>query len=179
MASLLSQQILAIEPAQLRVHAFTSRQQHDAVRSMQALDADFLGIATQLSNSGAVDAIAFATPTVIFHLTLVGTSASQPVRGSPLSTLLFGEGVTLVAFSMARLALQIYRDTGNHVTGIDLSTLLASPTQAVWSPAKFVQNRVDPTADRFSIHKLWYPAAEDDDLEATRRVCLRAWVSAV
>lgn len=172
-----SQTILAIEPSQLRINVYNTFQELEAVKAIQALKADVLGVATRLSESGAVNAIAFATPKVVFHITLADTSAPQRARGTYLSPLLSGEGVTLAAFSMARLALHVQRETGHHVAGVDLSTLLAPSTRKPWSPAEFANKQIDPDADRFRILELWYPAQDEE--HESRRLCLRAWVSAV
>ncbi|KAH9888514.1 hypothetical protein C8Q73DRAFT_655707 [Cubamyces lactineus] len=130
------------------------------------------GVSIRMSKeSDGIYAIAFATATDVFSVTLGGEHLKNHARAW-LVRILSNEYCTLAGFSMARLALTLYRQGNIHVRGVDLSTLFAIDSAKPQSPADFASSRIHPDARAEKIHALWYGDSIED-------MCLRAWLSAV
>lgn len=137
------------------------------------------GISIRLSALGEVTAIAFATPDEVFYVSLHSPAGS--VRGDFISmlTTALGTTVTVAGFLMPRIALHLYRCHRWHIRGVDLSSLLTNSAEKAISPAEFLSKHFDPHVKRHDVDRLWYQDPEDNEEEARRRVCLRAWVGAM
>ena len=172
MSPLIHQTILRDNDTELRATAYSTGD----FRHL-AEDVDTLGIAIKLSPLGRLEAFAVASPErVVYHKIEEGNTTRQGLQGSSLAALFSDAAPIVSAFAMPRLALHLRRELGLHVSGVDLSTLFVA-SKAPWSPADFVEKRVQYDVDRFAILALWYPTENPD--EALRRLCLRAWLSAV
>ncbi|KAI0090550.1 P-loop containing nucleoside triphosphate hydrolase protein [Irpex rosettiformis] len=178
--------IFPLSPQQLPVHSFSSQDTDALLSAIRQTTAPHLGISLQLSVDGRVKAIAFATPNEAFYVTLQGSVRGDIATNADKRALKSDK--TLAGFSMARIALHIHRDKRWHVNGVDLSSLLVSTSERPLYPSDFIQKKVSSDVNRRQVNALWYPDAasvddddDDDDEgdEAMRRVCLRAWISAV
>ena len=138
---------------------------------MDNSEASVLGVSLSLSPDASIDTIAFSTTTDVFYLTLRGSALASNHSNRALTRLFTGKSCPLVGFGMARLAMQLYRQFGVPVEGVDLSTLFTS-TDAPWTAAEFVTKRVDPDAPTRRIHALWCH-------NEVRDVYSRAWLSAL
>lgn len=165
--------------SRLSVSKFIARDSSFAAQAIQSLGATKLGLATQLSEEGNVEALVFATCDSVIYLKYPTTSATQTTQSiaSSLAPILSGQVCTLAGFSMARQAVHIWRDLCCRVSAVDLSTVCAPSTREPWSPAKFVKDRVCPGANKFDILELWYPT-ENDEVKI-ERICLQAWLAAL
>ncbi|TFK82323.1 P-loop containing nucleoside triphosphate hydrolase protein, partial [Polyporus arcularius HHB13444] len=159
-------------PSAIAIRKLTLQTSGAIARHVLDNDVEVLGVAVRLSSSGAVDAVAFATPDVVFYLDSGGTHASMNKARAELERVLDDPRCVLAGFGMARLALHLYRHFGVHVQGVDLSTLFARSTRTPQSPAEFASDKIHPRVNKHRIHALWYHHEERD-------VCLRAWLSAV
>ncbi|KAI0343425.1 P-loop containing nucleoside triphosphate hydrolase protein [Trametopsis cervina] len=182
----------------IHAHHFTVNR-IDELIAMIPSATNVLGFALQLSSEGRVDAIAFSTLDEAFYVVLQRSFQSETALGStayqanrkgdaaprspPSPNLVFEVtehlGAVLAGFSMARLALHIYRDKGWPMRGIDLSSLSRSQEERPLSPAEFLEKKVSASVKRRGADVLWYPDDSEDDEEIANRVCLRAWLSAV
>ncbi|KAI0712798.1 P-loop containing nucleoside triphosphate hydrolase protein [Cerioporus squamosus] len=176
MTSILHQDIfpqhLAIAPKNIVVRKLTLSASGAIAKHVLDNAVEVLGIALRFSSGGVVDAVAFATPDVVFYLSSRGTSAVPNKARTDLARVFDDPRCVLAGFGMARIALHLYRHFGVHVRGVDLSTLFARSTRTPQTPAEFASNKVGPDINRHRIHALWYHHEEHD-------VCLRAWLSAV
>ncbi|KAI1783950.1 P-loop containing nucleoside triphosphate hydrolase protein [Ganoderma leucocontextum] len=115
-------------------------------------DTCVLGLSLRIyAKDGKVDAVAFATRTHMFHVSLPQTTPGN------------------CNDDLARL---LATQCGVRVHGVDLSTLFAVSTTAPDTPADLVSKRLHLNANRHRIHAMWC----NDEIE---NVCLRAWLSAL
>ncbi|KAI0697439.1 P-loop containing nucleoside triphosphate hydrolase protein [Cytidiella melzeri] len=177
---------------QLPIRKFTGQGIDGLVSALRQTSAQFIGVSLHLTEDGRVAALAFATTSEVFHVSLpanaavagtnkrAGRSKSTPSTSSipaVTTTIHCQLHKTLVGFSMARIALHLFRDQGWHTNGVDLSSLLISPLERTLYPSEFVERKVTKSAKRGVIDALWYPDNDDEDI--IDKVCQRAWISAV
>ncbi|RPD58077.1 P-loop containing nucleoside triphosphate hydrolase protein [Lentinus tigrinus ALCF2SS1-7] len=176
MASTLNQDILpvhlSIVPSRISIRNLTPHTSGAITKHVLDSDTEVLGVSLRLSSNGAVDAVAFATPDVVFYISSSGHQNISSKARTELKPVFDNPGCALAGFGMARIALHLYRHFGIHVQGVDLSTLFARSTRAPQTPAEFASDRIHPDVHRHRIHALWYHHGDKD-------VCLRAWLSAV
>ena len=187
---IIQQSVFACHDSTLPVQCFSARELSGAISAIVFSRASVLGLSIQLSKDGHVDAIALATEDEAFFMLLptspIGqprTHASNSSEPRPLDFFshIFSQisTTTIVAFSMAKIALLIYGSHGWHTRGADLSTLLISSRERAHTPYDVVSGTVDQRVKRSVIDQLWYPDADDEDYERMRKTCMRAWISAL
>ncbi|OSC98823.1 P-loop containing nucleoside triphosphate hydrolase protein [Trametes coccinea BRFM310] len=162
-------------PSTIRVHRLTRGNWAVVDQRMYDEDASVCGVSLRISREyGDLDAVAFATPTDVFVITLTDTGPSPNASqdGNPLLHILDGSRCLLAGFGMARIALHLYRQWTIHVEGVDLASLFHIKDSKLQTPADFASRRIDPDVDTHKIHALWYGDSIED-------LCLRAWLSAV
>lgn len=186
-----------IAPSQLRLRKLTPRTCDVLSKYVLENGPAVLGVAVRLASNGAVNAVAFATSAEVFFVDIASTSAglstdASTSRGSKVSVipnnynynsnsqhtntkstcgldgLLHNPRCMLAGFSMARIALHLYRQCGLAVRGVDLGSVFPRMRNA----AEFVAGKVHQDAPKYRIHALWCHQQVHD-------VCLRAWISAV
>ena len=178
MTSILHQEILPQHlsnyATSIDVRKLTLQTSGAIAKHVRDYDVEVLGVSLRLASDGTVDAVAFATPTVVFYLRSAGKQAmsSNSKTKAELGRVLDNAHCVLAGFGMARIALHLHRQYGVHVRGVDLSTLFALSTRKPQSPAEVASAKIHPDVRRHRIHALWYHHDERD-------VCLRAWLSAV
>ncbi|KAF7350700.1 Nucleoside triphosphate hydrolase protein [Mycena sanguinolenta] len=138
----------------------------------------YVGISTQLSSDGRLKRLALATCDAIVLISVdSNTQSFLKMRDTALAEFLL-DGPILLAFGIARIALQIHRDIRAHFNnGVDLSTLCSISTRESGSPSRLVGTRVSHMANCSKIDNLWYGGGEDE--WSDREVALRAWISAL
>ncbi|KAJ6468776.1 hypothetical protein C8R45DRAFT_434589 [Mycena sanguinolenta] len=172
----ISQDLLPLERRDISVTRVSVDQVSAAVmRPLKALT--HVGISTQLSSNGRLKRLALATCETIVLVSVDSNAQSfLKMRHTALAEFLL-DGPVLVAFGIARIALQIHRDIRVHFNnGVDLSTLCSLSTRENASPSRLVGTRVSHMANCSKIDNLWYGGAEDESSD--REVALRAWISA-
>jgi len=126
-------------------------------------DVDTIGISYHITETGNPDFICLASLT---HAFVISVGPGMRAGSKTFAALLQSR---LVGFGMARIAIQVRQATGLQVAGIDLSSL--SNSWELWSPSKFIAERVDTKVDRFAVARLWMGYEERD-------IVLQAWLTA-
>ncbi|KAF9459527.1 P-loop containing nucleoside triphosphate hydrolase protein [Collybia nuda] len=160
-------------PETIKVRCFSRSQAGNAADLAKATGEPYFGLSVTLATSGEVGLIAVATSQEVFLLS-VGANKGPPLLNEQFKDLLSGaSSSTLIGFEMARLAIQINRDLGTPVCGIDLGTLF-SGTRNPWNPGELITNKVCPQAKSSNVNSIWGSGFDGDE----ETVCLRAWISA-
>ncbi|KAI0712807.1 P-loop containing nucleoside triphosphate hydrolase protein [Cerioporus squamosus] len=138
-----------------------------------------LGVSQRLSKRGSIEAVALATPTTVFLVSLskAGTAlsiqngASASSSDARLSHILEDPRCVLAGAGIARTMLLLHRATAAHVRGAELLALPAKPSGKQTSPADLASRYLSPRTRHRRIHALWLRESNDD-------VCLKAWLLA-
>ena len=173
----ISQDLLPLERRDISVtRVSVDKVSAPIMRPLKALT--HVGISTQLSSNGRLKRLALATCDTIVLVSLDSNVQSfLKMRHTALAEFLL-DGPVLIAFGIARIALQIHRDIRAHCNnGVDLSTLCSISTRENASPSRLVGTRVSHMANCSKIDNLWYGGGEDESSD--REVALRAWISAL
>ncbi|KAI0764284.1 P-loop containing nucleoside triphosphate hydrolase protein [Trametes elegans] len=155
-----------------------SSSQCDALKALLDLDnsagSKAVGVSLRLSHKGSVQAVAFATETLIVHVTVDSSLSEAGARAASnscgLARVLGLPGCVLAAVNMARVGLLLHRQLGVHSCGVDLPELLRDK-DGLPPPGKMARDVLHPGARTFAISKLWYYDTNND-------LGLRAWLSA-
>ncbi|OCH91054.1 P-loop containing nucleoside triphosphate hydrolase protein [Obba rivulosa] len=152
------------------LYRIPSKGETDVARRLSESGPETLGVALQLSQTGQLDAVAFATSSRVYFVPAETMCTDTAMKGLEA---FFSESSSciLAGFGMARLALHIHRCTGVHMRAVDLSTLLSISTRESWPPSKVVYERMDSQVNRSRINALWLAQGDIN-------ICLRAWISA-
>nr|VWO99307.1 Adenylate cyclase [Ganoderma boninense] len=128
-----------------------------------------VALSFRLTQSGFIEAIALATDTTVFQITV-----TNDVSHNDLASVLNHPNCLFVAFDMARAALLLHRQFGVHIRGVDLTTLPcnATPGSKKQHPAVRLAHALLPKPVRNQgVCALFYRSTNKD-------LCLRAWLSA-
>ncbi|RPD58061.1 P-loop containing nucleoside triphosphate hydrolase protein [Lentinus tigrinus ALCF2SS1-7] len=127
-----------------------------------------LGVCLRLSKCGFIEAIALATPTTVFLVSLSKAGAQRSLRH-----VLQDPRCVLAGAGIARLALILHRNTGAHVRGAELLTLPAKPSGKQISPADLASTYLSSQMRHQyrRIHGIWLRNSNND-------ICLKAWLLA-
>ena len=128
-----------------------------------------LAVSFRLAQGGHIDAIALATPAIVFQITI-----AKHASHSDLASVLNHPRCLFVAFDMARAVLLFHQQFGVHVRGVDLATLpcKTTPGGKKQHPAVRLANAVLPGwIHSQGICALFYRSTNKD-------LCLRAWLAA-
>ncbi len=137
------------------------------------------GVSFRLSKRGAIEALALATPTTVFFVSLneAGTQqsfhkgANAASKHAKLRDVLEDPRCLLAGVGIARTVLLLHRNTGAHVRGVELLALPAESRGKQTSPADLASTYLSPTTSHRRIHALWLRASNDD-------ICRKAWLLA-
>jgi len=177
-----SQKIISILPEHIPLHTYSQNEAKEAVsRISQAADRygkAYLGFAVKRTSKGYIDSLALATSREV----VIITSKASPVSiDQLLINLLAGSTsdqinrLTLVAFGMARIAIQLSWALNSPVVGIDLSTCFEGETRGPSRPSRLL-SRVSSVVETWKVDALW---ATSCDTEASgETLCVRAWITA-
>ena len=184
METIVSQKIIPILPEDIPLYTYSSNKATKAVsRISQAAaryEKPYLGLAVQRTRKGNIDSLALATSREVVIITLKG---SPSLDDQLLINLLAGptsdqppNQLTVVAFGMARIAIQLSSWTSNSpVVGIDLPTSVDGGARNPWCPSTLI-SRVSTAVEKSKVDALW---ATSRDIEASgKALCLRAWITA-
>jgi len=180
----ISQKIISILPEHVPLHTYSLNEGTKAVSRISQAAARYgkayLGLAVKLARKGDIDSLALVTSREVVIIKLKGSPASNnqlltnlfagPTFGQTASQL------TLVAFGMARIAIQLSSWALNSpVVGIDLSTGIEGDARNPSYPSKLI-SRVSSAVEISKVDALW---AICRDTEASgEALCLRAWITA-
>ena len=171
---ILHQDLLGL-PSPTLIQAFSAKQSPAAIKALNSLQSDVLGVSLHLV-AGTVDAVAFATTEAALYITLRAASRSgRPPQSASFESALSSK--TNVGFSMPHLALHLHRDHGWHIQALDLGSAIVAPGEKPLSPVKVLERANIHGIRNGKVHELWYPDTEDSS--ALKRTCLRAWISAL
>ncbi len=168
---------LAATIAVVRLHQRNCRIVRDALDVGSA--SKVFGVSVRLSKRGAIEALALATPTTVFLVSLneVGTQqsshkgASASSKHAKLRDVLEDPRCLLAGADIARTVLLLHRNTGAHVRGVELLALPAESSGKPPSPADLASTYLSPRTGRRRIHALWLRGSNDD-------MCRKAWILA-
>ena len=178
-----SQKIIPILPEHIPLHIYSLDEATKAVSRISQAAARYgkayLGLAVKRTRKGNIDSLALGTCREVVIITLKGSSASN----DQLLNLLAGPTsdqtgqLTLVAFGMARIAIQLSGwASDSPVVGIDLSTSVEGGARNPSRPSEKLLSRVSSDVEISEVHDLW---GTSFDTEASdEKLCLRAWITA-
>ena len=136
-------------------------------------DTNILGVSLRLSKHGAVEAVALATPTTVFLISIGKTNTSSKPgfsqSGVDLARVLANPCVLLAGLNVARIALLLHRQTGADVYGVELTSLPVKPAVKHVSAADLAGTYINHNTPKRPIHALWL---HDGNLD----LCLKAWI---
>jgi len=179
----ISQKIISILPEHIPLHTYSPNEATKAVSRISQAAAKYekayLGLAVKRSRKGIIDSLALATSREVVVITLKCSPASNDRL---LINLLAGptsdQKLTLVAFGMARIAIQLSGWASRSlVAGIDMSTSVEGDATArsPYCPSALV-SLVSSAIEKSKIDALW---ATSHKTEANgEALCLRAWITA-
>ena len=184
METTISQKIIPIFPEHIPLYTYSSNKTTKAVsRISQAAaryEKTYLGLAVKRTRKGHIDSLALATSREVVIFTLKGGPSLDDqllinLLAGPTSDKTPGQ-LTLVAFGMARMAIQLSCWTSNSpVIGIDLFTSVEGGARHPSSPSTLI-SRVSSAVEKSKVDELWAPSR---DMEAnSEALCLRAWITA-
>ncbi|KAK0216388.1 P-loop containing nucleoside triphosphate hydrolase protein [Armillaria fumosa] len=122
--------------------------------------------------------LAIATPQEVVIISLSDDSFTFP-NDESLCTLMSVKKPILAGFHMPRLSIRIYCHLKHHVQGIDLSTFLSKPPRNLSYPSTLLSKISSSKIDAFAVDSLWNDKLDESLGENIRKVCLRAWISAL
>jgi len=182
METTISQRLIPILPERIPLHIYPQNEATEAVsRISQAVDwygTTYLGLAVKRTSKGYIDSLALATSREVVIITLKASPASIDQL---LINLLAGSTsdqtrqLTLVAFGMARIAIQLSWALNSYVVGIDLSTCFEGETRGPSRPSRLL-SRVSSIVETWKVDALW--ATSCDTEASVEKLCLRAWITA-
>jgi len=164
--TIVSQKIIPILPEHIPLHTYSPNETTKAVSRISQAAAEYekayLGLAVKRSRKGIIDSLALATSREVVVITLKCSPASNDRL---LINLLAGptsdQKLTLVAFGMARIAIQLSANSPAAVAGIDMPAC----------PSKII-SRVSSEVEKSKVDALWDTEGSSEEL------CLRAWITA-
>jgi hypothetical protein len=161
----LQQDVLLRSARNLGFHQFSAQDVLQAKRLLSTFGGVALGLSVYVE-SGRLASIVFASTTDVVRVHLDKTIQHPTLQS------LFDETYAIAAFSMARIALLIYRRTGCHVRGADLSSLFARSTMQPLRPSQVAQKELDLSdSEVAAVETVW-------SADSKQNICLRAFTAA-
>jgi len=132
----------------------------------------------EVKREGNIDSLALATPHEVVIITLKsGPAWNDKLLINLLAGPASGQNLTLVAFGMARIAIQLSSWALNSpVVGIDLSTSVEGEAR---SPSYLVSKLISggqSTVEKWKVDALWETSCGTE--ASGEALCLRAWITA-
>jgi hypothetical protein len=144
----LRQDVLSCYAQNLSFHQFSAQELPQAKSLLSSFGGVALGLSVNVEN-GRLAAIVFSSTTDVVRLELDST-----VQRSTLQSVI--AATDAIAFSMARVALLIYRRTECHVRGADLSTLFARSTMQPLRPSQAAQKGLNLSdSEVAAVERVW------------------------
>lgn len=173
----LRQSFLPQERREIRIHRHSRRQAGSAAEVL--LNEQCLGISIVQSRVGSdVEYLAIATPEEVAIISLSDNDGILP-KDKPFRALMSAKQPVLAGFNMPRLSICLFCHLKYHVQAIDLSTFRSKTAGNPYHPAKLLCETMSMKVDGFEVDSLWNDRLDEEEHETIRKVCLRAWVSAI
>ncbi|KAI0350751.1 hypothetical protein OH77DRAFT_1001763 [Trametes cingulata] len=136
-------------------------------------EAKVVGVSLRLTKQGSIDAIAFATETLVVHVT-VGPETGIVSMKEGLSRALNHPKCLLMGLHMARILLLLQRQFKLRSQGVDIcETLHRADSRTPPSPGRMARDVLHKRSCEYDINALWYSHSNDDlDLRAWLTACL-------
>ena len=141
--------------------------------NLAADDHQLLGISLRLSKNGRINAVALATPTKAFLVSLgkdATPSSAASSCGITIARILENPRCLVAGLNVARTALLLHRQIGAHIYGVELTSLPVKRDHGPVSAASLAYTFLDSHRQR-DIHALWLREGNFD-------LCLKAWILA-
>lgn len=173
----LRQSILPQLCADIRILHFSRR--HAASAAEVLLNENYLGISiVQAQGGGDIEYLAIATTQAVAVISLSDNHQTFP-KDEALRTLLSAKQPILAGFNMPQLSIRLYCHLNYHVHAIDLSTFRSKTPRNPYYPSKLLCETMATSFDSFAVDSLWNDRLNEAEYERIRKVCLRAWISAI
>ena len=184
MATSISQTIIPILSENIPLHTCSRHEATKAVLKISQMAARdgkaYLSLAVKRCRRGNIDGLALATSNVVIIIILETRSPSSndqlliDLLSGPTCDSQAGQ-LTLVAFGMAPIAIQLPWFLESLVVGIDLSSSFEDDSRGRSCPSKLL-TKVSSVVEESKVDALW---ATSCDTEASiAGLCLRAWITA-
>ncbi|KAK0476953.1 P-loop containing nucleoside triphosphate hydrolase protein [Armillaria novae-zelandiae] len=175
--STLKQSFLPQECREIRIRHHSRRQAASAAEVL--LNEKCLGISIVQARAGSdVEYLAIATPEEVAVISLSHNYGILP-KDEPFRALLSAKYPVLAGFNMPRLSICLFCHLNYHVQAIDLSTFRSKTASNPYYPAKLLCETMAMKVDGFAVDSLWNDRLDEEEHETIRKVCLRAWISAI
>ncbi|KAK0237312.1 P-loop containing nucleoside triphosphate hydrolase protein [Armillaria nabsnona] len=173
----LKQSFLPQERPEIRIRHHSRRQAASAAEVL--LNEACLGISIVQARAGNdVAYLAIATPEEVAVISLSDNYGILP-KDESLRTLLSAKQPRLAGFNMPRLSIRLFCHLNYHVQAIDLSTFHLKSASNPYHPSKLLSETMAVKVDGFAVDSLWNDRLDEEEYERIRKVCLRAWISAI
>ncbi len=172
----LEQFILPHERKEIRIRHYSRRNAGSAAEAL--LREKCLGVSMVHAPGSEMEYLAVATPKEVVIFSLSDDNITFP-KDESLCTLMSVKKPALAGFHMPRLSIRIYRHLKCHVQGIDLSTFQLKSPRYLSYPSTLLSKITSSKIDAFFVDNLWNDKLDESLGENIRKVCLRAWISAV
>ncbi|KAK0471193.1 P-loop containing nucleoside triphosphate hydrolase protein [Armillaria novae-zelandiae] len=172
----LKQYILPHERREIRIRLYSRRNAGRAVEAL--LREKCLGVSMVHAPGSEMEYLAVATPQDVVIISLSDDGFTFPDNES-LCTLMSVKKPVLAGFHMPQLSIRIYCHLKRHVQGTDLSTFLSKQPRSLSYPSTLLSRVSSSKIDAFAVDSLWNDKLDESLGENIRKVCLRAWISAV
>ncbi|KAK0216394.1 P-loop containing nucleoside triphosphate hydrolase protein [Armillaria fumosa] len=170
----LKQHILPHERREIPIRRYSRR---DVGRVAEALlREECLGVSMVYAPGSEMEYLAVATPQEVVIVSLSDDTFSNDTS---LYTLMSVKKPILAGFHMPRLSIRIYCHLKCHVQGIDLTTFRSKSPRIPSYPSRLLSKVSAGKIDAFAVDSLWNDKLNEPLGENIRKVCLRAWISAV
>ncbi len=174
----LTQSLLAGRENPTVIH-YARRHGSDAANTLLQDSPRCIGIAICQSPNG-VRSFALATTQ---HIAVIDIPQTQTVlpKDDAFASLVSGKAgqPILAGFGMSRLAVHLQDALRLHVRGADLSTVVAKSAREPMYPSQVFRKKDFVRIDNFAIDRVWHENSQDEESEEERKLCLRAWLSAM
>ncbi|KAK0482994.1 P-loop containing nucleoside triphosphate hydrolase protein [Armillaria luteobubalina] len=170
----LKQHILPNERGEIPIRRYSRRDVGGAAEAL--LKEECLGVSMVHAPGSEMDYLAVATPQEVVIISLADDPFSND---KSLHTLLSMKKPVLAGFHMPRLSIRIHCHLKCHVQGIDLTTFQSKSPRKPSYPSMLVSKVSTGKISAFAVDSLWNDKLNESLGENIRKVCLRAWISAV
>ncbi|KAK0433858.1 P-loop containing nucleoside triphosphate hydrolase protein [Armillaria borealis] len=170
------QYILPHERREISIRRYSRRDAGSAVEAL--LREKCLGVSMVYAPGSEMEYLAVATPQEVVVVSLSDDNITFP-NDESLCTLMSVKKPALAGFHMSRLSIRIYCRLKCHVQGTDLSTFRSKSPRKLSYPSTLLSKISSNKINAFAVDSLWNDKLDESLGENIRKVCLRAWISAI
>ncbi|KAK0189342.1 P-loop containing nucleoside triphosphate hydrolase protein [Armillaria mellea] len=171
----LKQYVLPHERREIPIRRYSRRDAGSAAEAL--LRENCLGISMVHAPGNEMEYLAVATTQEVVVISLSDDIAFS--NDESLCTLMSVKKPVLAGFHMPRLSLRIHCHLKCDVQGIDLSTFQSNSPRKPSYPSQLLSKISSSKINAFAVDGLWNDKLEESLGENIRKVCLRAWISAL